>query len=388
VSDGSASQAGDGGSAASQTVWSGSLERGPGFPITASSAAGGAGGSVVSGSGNGGNGGDAVSHAEIVSEMAASNPIFSGVGRATATGGAGGQGLGGGTGGTGGDAEVFAVGSGPNLFDLSALATGGAGAESAFDGSARARASFDEAGHGSLTADARSGGGAITSLQARSAGSTPSAGPAAVETQAGVGTPAPSLFAAAGLQGAAFATGLPSQSDTQAALAGNADVAAALGAPSNALGLVVLGGGVDGDAGPTSITFTSEAAFSFDVSQLALTQSLFVGLLDSEDDGAGFDSLAFTILREGVVIAGEVFASLPAALAYFDDHVLNVGDLTTGVTGTLDLILRLSVTSDDPGAAFRTNLIVGATPIPEPATALLLVAGLGTLALRSRRRRV
>jgi hypothetical protein len=185
------------------------------------------------------------------------------------------------------------------------------------------------------------------------------------------------------LQGAAFGTGLPSPVDAQAALAGNANATAALAA-SHALGLVVLGGGVASDANATSITFDSSVAFHLDLSQLSSSGSLVVGFLDPQLDGAGFDSLRFQILREGIAVVNETFGDTASALAYFDDQVLDLGDIASGVSGDLDLEFLLSLTSDDPGAAFRTDLIFGS--VPEPAAALLLGAALAAFALRARHR--
>jgi len=108
-----------------------------------------------------------------------------------------------------------------------------------------------------------------------------------------------------------------------------------------------------------------------------------VGLLDAQADGAGFDALAFAITREGIPVVSETFLDVASALAYFDDRVPNLGDLAAGVTGNLDLALSLSLTSDDPGAAFRTRLLLA--HVPEPGSSWLLGAGLAGLATLRRR---
>ena len=248
-------------------------------------------------------------------------------------------------------------------------------------GSALARAASDS-GPGQLDAPASSAAD-LSRCSRRPAADHLPAGASTVESRAAVGEPTPSLALAAGLQSAAFGTGLPSNADALAALAGNTDVDIVLD-PAHALGLVVLGGGVASDADATSITFDSSVAFQLDLSQLSATGQLVVGLLDPELDGAGFDSLQFQILREGVAAVSETFLDVASALAYFDDQVLDLGGIADGVSGDLDLSFLLSLTSDDPGAAFRTNLIFG--NVPEPATALLLGAALAALALRERQR--
>jgi hypothetical protein len=214
------------------------------------------------------------------------------------------------------------------------------------------------------------------------AGGGPQQGTSAVESRAAVGSPAPGFGLAAGLQGVAFGTGLPSAADALAALVGNANVDIVLD-PEDALGLVVLGAGVAGDGDASATTFESTVAFQLDLAQVSSTGSLLVGLLDPQLDGAGFDSLAFQILREGVAVVSEAFLDTAAALAYFDDGVLDLGPIGAGVLGDLDLSFLLSVTSDDPGAAFRTSLIFGT--VPEPRTALLLVLAV-ILALGARGR--
>jgi hypothetical protein len=178
-------------------------------------------------------------------------------------------------------------------------------------------------GMGPLATDASSHGGLVTALEARSGGS-PNHGSSALESRAAVGGPAPGLALGAGLQGVAFGTGLPSGADALAALVGNADVDLVLDA-AGALALVALGG--------------------------------------------------------GVAVVSETFLDTTAALAYFDDHVLDLGGIAGGVSGDLDLAFLLSFTSDDPGAAFRTSLIFG---VPEPSGMLLLA--LGGLALVGARR--
>ncbi len=118
---------------------------------------------------------------------------------ANAFGGAGGMVVSGtGTSGRAGDAEAFAFGTS----SASATASGA---------SALAHASSD-GGSSPLSALASSSGGLITLLEGSTNG-TPAGGTSAVESRTSVGDPAPGLALAAGLQGVAFGTGLPSTAD-------------------------------------------------------------------------------------------------------------------------------------------------------------------------------
>jgi len=148
------------------------------------------------------------------------------------------------------------------------------------------------------------------------------------------------------------------------------------------LGLVVLGGGLAGDADPLSMTTYSSVSFQLDLAQLSFTGQLVVGLLDPAFDGAGFDSLEFQILREGISAVSASFLSVASALAYFDDQVLDLGGIADGVSGSLDLTFLWTLTSDDPGAGFRANLIFANAP--EPWLGVLL--GVAALALAVRKR--
>jgi hypothetical protein len=65
-----------------------------------------------------------------------------------------------------------------------------------------------------------------------------------------------------------------------------------------------------------------------------------------------------------------------SALAYFDDRVLDVGDFAQWLTFDLEL------TSNDPGARFTTQLVLGGVPEPEPLS--LVAIGLALLSARSR----
>jgi hypothetical protein len=226
----------------------------------------------------------------------------------------------------------------------------------------------------------------VTSLQGLSYGDQPG-GTSAAEARAAIAQPAPGLALAQGLQGAAFGTGLPADADALAALAGNPNAGAvfAPGVSGDVLGLAVLGAGLAGDADPLLITFTSLVGFQLDLDQLALTQHLVVALLDPEFDGTGFDLLQLSIQREGIDVFTASFTSAGEALTLLDDRVVDLGDIAAGVSGELELSVRLVLTSDDPGAGFRTNLIIG--NVPEPATALLLGAGLCALARLGRRGR-
>jgi hypothetical protein len=83
----------------------------------------------------------------------------------------------------------------------------------------------------------------------------------------------------------------------------------------------------------------------------------------------------------------ELFTGHAAALAYFDDNLLDFGPVVVGADGStrLDLDVVLEYTRLPhlrPG--FDFEFAVAFSPVPEPETVLML--GLGLLALAARRR--
>ena len=136
--------------------------------------------------------------------------------------------------------------------------------------------------------------------------------------------------------------GLPAASAVTSHLSGDPNVTAAYNPPDgNHTPLALIALELDSDFIPGSTpTFSATADYSFDVGMLT-GGNLLVGLLDPTSSGPGFTSLHFTIEREGATVEDQTFATLAAAMSYFNDHVLDLGSMATGVVGTLDLSLTL-----------------------------------------------
>jgi hypothetical protein len=238
---------------------------------------------------------------------------------------------------------------------------------------------------GTSQAQAFADGGAITALQVDA--SAPVAETFTRTEASGSISGAVSFSPLSGLQAVARATGLPSVADAHNALFGNPNSEAAFDFAGfdNPLGLLAFGGEYTGTAG--SRTYTSSVALSIDLTTF-IPGKFKIALLDPETLGTGFDLLSFTIVKEGGTLFTQNFATVALADAFFDDNVLDYGTITTGVTGTLDLTFTFSLTTDDPGAGYNANLILGnAEVVPEPSAAVLLLLGLGWAGAQRRRSR-
>jgi hypothetical protein len=111
------------------------------------------------------------------------------------------------------------------------------------------------------------------------------------------------------------------------------------------------------NTGASLPVLAATANYSFDTSQLN-GDKLLVGLLDPTTSGSGLVSLQFIITREQTTVENQVFTSAAAAAAYFDDHVLDLGAVLSGVSGTLDLSISLAMVSTDTNTRFGTTLLV------------------------------
>jgi len=359
---------------------------------------GGSGGSVLSGTGSGGAGGAAFSAAT------GQNPGTNSVSvRSDATGGVGGQRAGTGTiGSTGGSAQASAVGSGGGSTSANATATGGTGSGGSFNGAARADASATGTSaigtSGSATAAAHSAGGLVRAVDSNATAPLPGPGTGSAQAaaRAAVSQPAPAVADASGKEALAFATGLPNAADVTTVLAGNPNATATFSASgTQALGLMHMGGGYAGNANGASRTSTATVDFNLDVTKVATKQFLTFAFLDPAVSGSGFDSLRFRVNREFAATAqlDMTFLAAADAMTFFNDHMVSVGNWTgVSADNILDIQIIFDVTSNDAGAAFNTNFLVGnATPItaaiPEPSTYVLFAFGLLGMAVITRRRR-
>ena len=77
-----------------------------------------------------------------------------------------------------------------------------------------------------------------------------------------------------------------------------------------------------------------------------------------------FDSLTFQISREGVMVVNQTFLTVVDAVSFLDGEVLNLGSNGVwNVSGNLDLMFNVSLTTNDVGAGFYFDLVFGNSTI-------------------------
>jgi hypothetical protein len=266
---------------------------------------------------------------------------------ATATANGGNGGSSGSTGANGGDALAMATGTSNSYASLSATATGGRPGNNAMGGVARAVAT-GTAPSGQVGSSAHASGSFITTLNTTSNATLGSTDVS--ESYGAVSAPVPDFSQMNGLQAAAFATGMPSNSDVLRALTGNPVVASAfdIGGSSTMLGLVTMG---EADAPQAS----SQANVVINVGSFT-GQDIILGLINPHWTGYGFDQLHFTLHAGSTVVVDITFTSLAGALDYFNDGLINLGSASLPGNGNLSLSFTAYTT---PGNSFYGSTLVG-----------------------------
>jgi hypothetical protein len=168
--------------------------------------------------------------------------------------------------------------------------------------------------------------------------------------------------------GEAIGDAAPTATATNAVLTANSAIKTEFGASPKffALGEV---GGRHATAGTDVETTTSSVTVDVDLAELATPGDLILGLYDGDAVGAGVTGVTLTVSGVGVTTFTEAFASGALARTGFTDKAFNLGSLAS--TGTLDLTVSLTVTSDAAGSGFFGDFIVGDPP---PAAAKLTAA--------------
>ena len=324
-------------------------------------ATGGNGGSIVAGSlGSGSNGGTAAATA-----MATSTGVGAVGATATAVGGNGGN-ASSGAGGLGGNTTATATSVGSGAANSTATADGGNGSVRSTFGSGVALASATGTS-GSAAANALSAGGMLINLESHA--TAPVNGLSRASARAGIATTAMDAATATGLEAAAFTTGLPTDIQALSLFGGNGSVKnnfniatdSVPGATSDLFGLATFGGSNTEGGSAASRTFTSSATYAIDLTGLSNPrQDLLLGLLDTNSEGIGFDSLNFQISREGVVVVNQTFLTVADAVNFLDGKTLNLGsNAVANVSGNLDLVFTTTLITNDAGAGFYFDLAFG-----------------------------
>ena len=185
----------------------------------------------------------------------------------------------------------------------------------------------------------------------------------------------------------AFSTASPNKAYATSLIGGASSVASALLGPRDKVfGTAILGANYASDGGGESETHSASSTFDF-----GYGGDLKLGLVDSEltgfSFGAGFESMEFTIMADGVKILERSFASLTDAESFFHDNVIDLG---SDFGPDIDLTFGYTLVADESGG-FGLDLVVGGLgAVPEPSTwAMMLLgfAGLGFAGYRSARRR-
>lgn len=95
------------------------------------------------------------------------------------------------------------------------------------------------------------------------------------------------------------------------------------------------------------------------------------------------DGISFSISSRGEELFNHTFKSVVDAQLFFTDRVVNLGLLASGAQELfITTTFEARATSD---LSFR--YVFGVSPVPEPQTWLLMVAGSAVLLARARRRK-
>jgi hypothetical protein len=194
-------------------------------------------------------------------------------------------------------------------------------------------------------------------------------GQSRAEARGGIALAPVDAAGATGLEAAAFTTGLPTDAQALTLFAGNGAIRnhfniatdSIPGATSDIFGLATMGGSNTEGGTAASRIFTSSLTYSIDLASLTnARQNLLVGLLDTNVEGNGFDTLNFQVSREGAIVVNETFMTSAAAVTYFDTKVLDLGSNgVANVSGNLDLIFTLTLTTNDAAAGFYFDMAFG-----------------------------
>jgi len=208
-------------------------------------------------------------------------------------------------------------------------------------------------GSGTASSTALSSGGIVTSLTATASAPTVVSG----EAGAQVGTSAftsgnsysDNAYASAGI-GAAF-SGLGSHVGT--VFDNSQTVDFGTGAVGGVYGLSATG----------AVTYSSSITWDVATGTLPSGGDLVLGLVSGSSTGAGFTDLKFTVTTNAGLVLNENFTTVAAANTFFTDNLQNLGLWATGVTGTLDVTIKMTETLNAVGNTYGAEFMLGATPV-------------------------
>ncbi len=238
-------------------------------------------------------------------------------------------------------------------------------AESTAVGSSGQAQSTATTGFTTSTATAPTGGTATTNAIAQAGGSG-------------------QTFANPGDTAYAFTVGAPDKAYSTSLISSASTVAGALLGPRDAVfGAAILGANYASDGGESDI-YTATSTIDF-----AYGGDLVLGLIDDQEsgftNGAGFESIEFTIAANGATILDKSFTSLADAASFFQDQVIDLG---ASYGPLIDLTFGYTLTANGPGG-YGVDFAVGGA-VPEPSTWAMMAAGfawLGFIGYRARRAR-
>jgi hypothetical protein len=128
--------------------------------------------------------------------------------------------------------------------------------------------------------------------------------------------------------------------------------------------MMLLGGAYSSGGSGASKTFISSATFKIDLTQVSPFEDLQLAALDAEKFGTGFDSLRLEVIREGVSVIDSTMTDVSPTLGMLSDFVFNLDDIETGIADNmLDVTVRLSLTTDELNAGFRSLFILANSPL-------------------------
>ena len=83
--------------------------------------------------------------------------------------------------------------------------------------------------------------------------------------------------------------------------------------------------------------------------------------------GFGGSGLTLDVFKEGAAVFHQAFSNDAAADAFFSDHVIDLGDWSTGVSGSLDVDVRLTEQVSGSANGYGADFLLGVQAPSEQA---------------------